>query len=370
MNEILFNGLVGQDRSLNILEKFYNSNRIPHALLFSGPEGVGKHLAAKNFIKLLNSNLQDETKKKIFSQIDQFEEPAIKFICALPRGKGETNSDSPVGKLTKSQIEEISKQIKKKALDPYYRISIPDANNIKINSIRDINKFISLYGNSDDYKAVIISQAHNMNTEAQNALLKNLEEPPSKIIFFLITDQPEKLLETIHSRSWTVNFNPLKDELVEKILEKHYGVEPREARYLALLANGSVSNALRLKDMDIESNIDRVIIILRYSLGRRYATALNEFRLAIEDNNAENFVFLMNLIINWFSDTVRHRSIGKVVYFEKHKETIEKYNLRFANPKNDKIIDSLNKLTNLKDNNISLNVLIMNIIFELAKLSI
>ncbi len=369
MDELLSQGLLGQGKALDTLYHFYRSDRIPHALLFSGPEGVGKHLAAKNFLKLLNSNLSSEKITKIYSQIDSFEEPAVKFVLPLPRGKGETNTDSPVGKLTKTQIEEIASQIHKKAQDPYFRISIPNANTIKINSIRDINKFISLYGNSEEYKAIIISNAHLMNVESQNALLKNLEEPPPKIIFILITDQPNRLLETIRSRSWVVNFLPLGEELVERILEKNYNLEPFEARNLAVLSGGSVTKALQLRELNLEENIDSVITILRYSLGRRYATALKEFNKSVS-NDSEPFLLLLSLILYWFADTVSHKNFGRIKYFAKHSETIQKFNQRFSGTNISEIIDTINNYILLRDKNISLNVLIMNVIFELAKISI
>lgn len=370
MDEILFTGLVGQDRALEILSKFFNSKRIPHALLFSGPEGIGRHLAAQNFLKLLNNNLPNEKKSKIFSQIDNFEEPAVKFVMPLPRGKGETNSDTPTSKLSPGQIEEIVSEIKKKSQDSYHKINVTDANAVKINSIRDIRKFISLYGGDEEYKGIIISDAHLMTVEAQNALLKNLEEPPEKVIFFLITHQIERLLETIISRSWKVDFFPLSDELVEKILIKKYDIEPGEARLLSTLAYGSVTNALRLKEYNLVESMESVITVLRYSLGRKYATAIKEYNKSISNNSSDAFIFILKLILHWFGDAEMQRKLGSVQFFIKHKETLEKFNHRFSKVDISDVLDKLNRYILYRDQNISLNVLMLNVIFDIAKITI
>lgn len=369
MDEILSSGIVGQERALNILSQFYHSNRIPHALLFSGQIGVGKHLAAQNFLKLLNSKLPESKKLKVFSQISNFEEPAVKFVMPLPRGKGETNNDLPTAKLSAAQIEEIASEISKKAKDSYYQIKVSDANAIKINSVRDIRKFTSLYGSGEDNKGIIISDAHLMTTEAQNALLKNLEEPPERIIFILITHQPERLLETIHSRSWKIQFQPIEEDVIRKILTQKYNIEPGEARLLSLFSYGSVSNALFLKNANLEETLDSVITILRYSLARQYATALKEMNTAVS-GNTDSFPFVLKMILHWLSDACLQRKLGEVKYFIKHKETLEKFNSRFGNVDLTPTIDKINKFMLYKDRNISLNVLLLNVIFDIAKITI
>ncbi len=370
MNEILSDGLLGQDRPLEILSNFNNSNRIPHAMLFSGPEGVGRHLAAQNFLKLLNNSLPESKKLKIYSQIENLEEPSVKFIMPLPRGKGESNKDSPTAKLTAGQIEEIASNLKAKGKDTYHKIKISDANAIKISSIRDIRKFITLYGSGEEYKGIIISDAHMMSAEAQNALLKSLEEPPEKIIFFLITNQIDRLLETILSRSWKIDFMPLSDDLLENILTKNYQIEPGRARTLSALAYGSVTNALMMKEIDLDEAFESVITILRYSMGRKYATALKEFNSAVDRSSPESFLLIMKLMLHWFGDAVSQNKYGSIKYFKKYSETIEKFNMRFSDKDLSPVIDAINNYILYLERNISLNVLILNIIFELAKITL
>ena len=138
----------------------------------------------------------------------------------LPRGKSETDQNDPYEKLSDDEIELINSEFQKKSKNLFYKIQIPRANFIKISSIRDIKKFLSLNYDDVKYRVILVSQAHLMNEESQNALLKNLEEPPDGVIFILCTPYPEKLRETIRSRCWKINFQPLENETIAKISDR------------------------------------------------------------------------------------------------------------------------------------------------------
>ena len=98
----LFDDIIGQERAKKILSEFSSASKIPHALLFTGNEGIGKDFTAFRFAQLINSNsLPPEKREKINNLISQITEPYIKYIIPLPRGKNETDSDSPTDKLSK-----------------------------------------------------------------------------------------------------------------------------------------------------------------------------------------------------------------------------------------------------------------------------
>ena len=147
--------------------------------------------------------------EKIIKRIEQLSEPYIKYIIPLPRGKGESDSTSPTEKLTPDEIDLIKEQL-------------PKANNIKISSIRNIKKYLSLDYSEFAQRFIVISDSHLMNEEAQNALLKNLEEPPENVIFILCTSQVSKLRRTITSRCWRINFDPLSEQEISEILKKYF----------------------------------------------------------------------------------------------------------------------------------------------------
>ncbi len=370
MDDILSDGIAGQKRAIKILKKIYESGHIPHALLFVGPKGTGRHKVALNFLKLINNNLPAERKEKIFRAIENYSSPYVKLILPLPRGKGETTDDGPLDKLSASQIEEIREQISLKAENTYHQISISDANSIKINSIRDIRKSISMNIPADEYRAIIISDAHLMTTESQNALLKSLEEPPERNIFILITDLPDRLLETIRSRCWTVDFKPLATDVIQKILQENFNISESISKTLAVLSDGSVTKALELSEYNLDELFDTAITVLRYSMGNRFFTALNAVESALAKYDNKAFFDLMNLILKWIRDTDKYKYLGETDYFVKHSDTIKTFVNKFSDIDVFPTINRIEKLIKALDNNVYLNVITMNIIFELSNLII
>lgn len=359
-----FLGIQGQESALNILTEIYNNKRIPHALLFSGIEGSGKFQTALQFIKLLNSNASAASLKKI----ESLSEPYIKLIMPLPRGKSESNSDLPTSKLTQDVMDEIQLQIKSKIENPFHKISIKSANNIKISSIRQINKIVSLNFDEIPYRAIIISEAHKMSVEAQNAFLKNLEEPPEGIIYILLTDNPDYLLTTIKSRCWELNFSPLKDEELITILESRYNLIREEFIDVIPFAHGSVTNALFLIENDLKEYLNKTILILRYALARKYHTALTEFTEVVGRNSVQTYQIVLDLIIAWFNDSLKQKHDIDKLYFTTYKETLEKFNERFTQANVANVVSKLVEFRNAPSKNVSLNLLVMNVIFEIASI--
>ncbi|MDX1700112.1 MAG: hypothetical protein R3250_05805, partial [Melioribacteraceae bacterium] len=232
----LFLDSQGQKRALNLLSEFHSKNRIPHALLFSGIEGSGKFKTAIQFLKLIN-----EGSDSVLQKIDNLSEPFVKLIMPLPRGKSETNTDDPTSKLTQDTVDDINQQIKLKSQNPYHKITIKNANNIKINSIREINKLVSINFDEIKFRAIILYDAHKMTVEAQNAFLKNLEEPPEGIIYFLITNNPDSLLSTIRSRCWEIEFSPIFENELSEILIENFNLPKDEAKRVVPFSSGSVT---------------------------------------------------------------------------------------------------------------------------------
>ncbi|MCB9250055.1 MAG: hypothetical protein H6613_16675 [Ignavibacteriales bacterium] len=362
MHEI-FADVKGQSSALDILSKIYSSKRIPNALLFSGNEGIGKHFTAIQFLKLLNGNTASVNLK-----ISKLSEPYIKLITPLPRGKNETNSDLPFDKLTSDMAEEINEQYHLKSENPYHQINIKNANNIKINSIREINKIVSLNFDEILYRGIIISDAHKMSIEAQNAFLKNLEEPPEGIIYILISSQPDNLLTTIKSRCWTVNFSPLAENDIAEILNKYFKYSSDSINEILPFAYGSVTNAIFLLENNFEKYLHKTIIILRYSLARKYFTATKEFSELLESNAALVFNMIVDLIIMWFNDTLKMKHGNSDIKFSSYKDTLEKFNQKFDEVDISRTVARLVEIRNSSERNVYLNLTMMNVIFEVASI--
>ncbi len=367
----IFDDIQGQERVKNILSNFNSTSKIPHALLFTGLEGVGKEAIAIRFAQLVYSDLLDgNVKVRVLKLISNLREPYLKYILPLPRGKGETESDGPIDKLSRDEIELLHEELQKKIDNPYYIISLPKANTIKINSIREIKKNLSLDFSDIAYRFIIITSAHYMNEPAQNALLKNLEEPPEGVIFILITSYPERLRETLRSRCWNVNFEPLSLDNIVNILVEKFEVDRKSAELVAPFSGGSVSTALKLFEMDIQLLSEKTISILRYSFGRKYHSAFEEFKTLLADKSAENIQLIIRMIITWLNDLQKRKLNIDHFFFKQHKETLEKFNSKFPDVELKDPVFQIDRLSSYIKNNINVNILTANIIFELSALTV
>ena len=359
--------ITGQDKVVEILNKFVTTEQIPHALLFTGPRNVGQHFAARQFIKeLLRLNLPD---KDYNLKIEKLEEPVLKYVIPLPRGKGETPDDFPFKKLSSNDIDLIKDEIRKKSENSFYEISIESANNIKISSIRDIKKSLSINFDELPYRLILVEDAHLMSKEAQNALLKSLEEPPRGVIFILISDKPEILLSTIKSRCWQIQFSALQDNVLNDILISQFNIDPILIQQVIPFSNGSVYNVFKLLEYGFEDLLETSINILRYSLGRRYNTAIKLFNNLIDKQSKLVVPIILQLFIDWLIDVQKMKVGSGDIHFNKYEDTIQKFISKFDYAQLDEIIFKLTSLRNEMDKNINLNLLILNIIFNIAAIS-
>lgn len=364
-----FNDIEGQHRAKQILSKFNSDSKIPHALLFSGIDGIGKEKTAIRFAQYLNSFvLEGNELERIHNLISNYSEPYVKYIIPLPRAKNETDSDSPTEKLSRIEIELLQEELKRKSENPYYHFTLPKANTIKINSIREIKKFVSLEFSDITYRFIIISSAHLMNEASQNALLKNLEEPPPGVIFILITPYPNRLRETIRSRCWSINFDPLSYDQIANILETNFNIGRVIAEAVAPFSDGSISTALKLIEMDINFISEKTISILRYSFGHKFHSAFEEFSILLKDQAAENIQLIIKMIITWLNDLQKHKLKIDHYFFKDYQETLEKFNAKFPDVELNEVVLRLDRLSSYIKNNVNINLLAANVIFELSLL--
>lgn len=368
MADFLIN-TIAQKKTAEILDRIILSKKIPHAFLFKGPEGVGKEYIAIQFAKrIADYFIEENNKQNIISNIEKFNEPYIKYIFPLPRGKNENDSSGPFEKLTTDDLDIIREQLKIKSTNPFYKISIPKANLIKVNSIRDIKKFLSASFDDIKYRVIIISDAHLMNEESQNSLLKNLEEPPKGVIFILSTAFPERLRETIRSRCWTINFPPLSNSEVIGILKEYFNYSSEECEKVVPFSFGSVSSALELLDNDFEILRERTIKILRYSFARRFQSAFSEFSEITENQDQVQLRLIIKMIITWLNDIHRYKNNLGNYFFSEHLDTLKKFTEKFPDIILDEITHKIDLIGNLLKNNININLAVGSIVTELSSI--
>lgn len=200
-----FNNIIGNEKVKELLNKSIEQNNILHSYLFLGIEGIGKSLFAKQFAKMI--------------------------LCQ--------NDIKPCNKC-KSCIEFENNN------NPDFTMINNDEKVIKIDQIREMNKKITEKPITSNKKVYIINNSHTMTKEAQNSLLKTLEEPPEYAVIILIASNENKLLNTIRSRTIKINFNKLKDKELLEYMAKN-NIEALKNNML-LFADGSIEKVLKIKE--------------------------------------------------------------------------------------------------------------------------
>ena len=231
----------GNKRVASILDS-YLRRRVP-SLLFTGPEGVGKEYTAVLFAKkLLCHNSPpcgpEGDPCESCRKVERLEHPSLHLVYPTPsQGSGEKMEDDAA---------DICTVLEEKRKDIFSRHRFPKKASIRIARARAVIQRANTKPFGGSHNVFIIMDAHAMREEAQNALLKLVEEPPEHSVIIWVTSNPEAILYTIRSRCQQVRFTALKPAAIEQVLTTYYDVDLEAARKAAGLAMGSVRRAVEL----------------------------------------------------------------------------------------------------------------------------
>jgi DNA polymerase-3 subunit delta' len=218
-------GFVGQPAAERAFLDTYQAGRMPHAWIIGGPEGVGKATLAWRVARFLLANPDPRSASVQSAQtlgIDPAS-PAARQIAAL---------SSPDVALLRRQWNEKVKKL---------------YTEIRVDEIRAAMRIFQHAAGSNGWRMAIIDSADELNRNAANALLKMIEEPPTRSLFLLIAHRPGRILPTIRSRCRLLMLEPLSDdEVVQALVGLNLDHPRREIESAAKRAGGSVKDALRL----------------------------------------------------------------------------------------------------------------------------
>jgi len=367
-----WSNVIGQDRVKQILINSILNGKVAHAYLFYGPEGVGKDAMAIEFAKALNCERKkgeacDEC--RTCKSISEFSHPNVKLVFKLPLGRNETKDDSPLDKLDESEIKIIQEQLKLKAQNPYHKITIPRANNIKINSIREIKMEISHSTFIPGWRVIIVSEADAMTEQSANAFLKTLEEPSLKTVIILTTANKDKLLPTIISRCQLVRFSYLSDDEIAKALVERYDLDEARARLIARLANGSFGKAIELLDVAIKDKRIKPVDFLATIASGKIVKLLIEIEKIVTDYERSEIENFLHIILTWFRDALMLK-IGmedKIINLDMI-ERLRRFVANYGEIDYQGAISLVERAISQVEKNVQLNLILINLAIDLSKL--
>jgi DNA polymerase-3 subunit delta' len=315
--------VIGQERVKHLLLAARNAGRLPHAYLFYGEEGVGKDATALEFARVLRCEIgRDEACGSCPSCIRMatLQDPDVRFIIPLPRGLHEKESDEPMERLSEADVANVREQLRLKGENPYHRVSIPRANVIKINSIREIRRQSSLSTSGNGKRMFIISGAEGMNDEAANTLLKTLEEPPGETMLILTTAHREALLPTIVSRCQAIQFDPLTEDQLRDALIERNALDADKASLVARLARGSYTRALELQKEDVIQQRSAVVDFVRKALSRKSADMMDLIEEIADVGDRDDHLRFLELMLSWFRDALVLSHGGTVINLDQQDD--------------------------------------------------
>ena len=284
--------LVGQDEAAAQLESFHRSGRLPHALILSGPRGVGKATLAFRFARWLlargggggglfgiaapAAGLAVDPADAVFRRVAAGGHPDLMTL--------ERTVNEKTGKLR---------------------------DEIVVEDVRAVSGFLRLTPAEGGWRTVVVDSADDLNRNSANALLKVLEEPPRQALLLLVAHAPGRLLPTIRSRCRTVALHSLDDAEVSQLLRRYRPeTDAEEETILVRLAEGSIGRALDLADAG-GAELYREIVGLIASMPKLDVQAVHGLgdRLARTDA-ADDFRTVADLIGWWLARMARGAAKG------------------------------------------------------------
>lgn len=376
-----WNDIIGQHRVKNVLQKAIKENRIANSYCFSGIEGIGKEAIAIEFAKTVNclSPVNEEGEISacgICDSCKQFrflQHPNLTFIYSLPAGKSsDSKSDSSFSKLSEEQIEEIQAQFKLKAKDYYHKIAIANASQIKIASIRELKKSLSLSQMQAGRRVIIVLRADELSKESANSFLKTLEEPNKDVTIILITARQDQILPTILSRCQQIIFQPLSQDELEQLLINKQSVGKTDAKLFACFAQGSYQAALEFLNEDIKKLRKDAVDLLRTALRKRvyrYELASRIDDILASKDKKKYIAVLLHLLV-WLRDASTVSLTGNINFIVNidQKEDIQSFAKNFGSKNLIQAIELIEKSISQVNKNVQNQLIFLNLFLKLRKI--
>ena len=321
--------VINQERIKDALARGIEQQRVAHAYLFYGPDGVGKKAAALAFAQSLQCEKQQHAaceQCNACGKVSRMTHPDVHVLFPFPsdtapRDVGERlkllgeNPYNPVDFIRKPSLADPSKGSNKQSIFTVARIN------------EELRRAMSFKPVEGRYKIAIITNVEVMRQEAANAFLKLLEEPGPATVFILITDRPDKVLPTVLSRCQRLRFDPLLASDIETALMSRLGLDQDKAKTLARMANGSYTRAVELAgNEDLVESRQLVLDFFRFAFVQN-TDKLSDVIDQLGVMGRERLKGIMHLMLSWTRDLMLYSTINddSLLINLDQKESIERF---------------------------------------------
>lgn len=236
---MFFSDIIGQEEAIGNLRSHIRSGDIPHAMIFTGPSGVGKRSTAMAVAAAVNCTEKSGEGDSCghcasCSKVKAGSHPDIHLLMSRDRAE-ESGASGHILTGLESDPRESSDDTKSPRV-------------IRIAVIRDLELYMNRKPMEEGWKIAIIADADQLTVGATGALLKTLEEPPGDSLIILTTASPSRLPDTIRSRCRNIRFTPIPEETASDFLSTKHGMDRERAKMLVHLSQGSIGKALRMEE--------------------------------------------------------------------------------------------------------------------------
>lgn len=273
-----FADIIGNTEATTALRLMVDSDRIPHAILISGPAGIGKMIAARAFISYLNCENRNNGDScgvcPACRRIDAGNDPDIHYVYPVYK------TSSPKRSVSTDYIEQWQRFLKESPyMDPARWIEILEAGNsqpaIYVDEADEIASTAILSSFSDRYKIYLIWLPERMRQDTANKLLKLIEEPYDDTLFICVSNQPSLILPTVASRLRRIDMKPPSPGVISDALQMR-GVSHLTAENAAKLSQGSILKAFSL--LESEGEMIEFSELFKESMRNAFGRKISELR--------------------------------------------------------------------------------------------
>ncbi len=311
---IVFSQVIGQKQAKSVLARSLQSERLSHAYLFIGMDGVGKEALAISFARSIlcdRGPMGDKSSEIIpceicpsCSQTSSFQHPNMRILFPLPKPKP-SGDGSVEENYTAGQQKKISEVLSAKSKDYYSPLTVDGGTEILLDHIRSLRKeftFTSYQGRS---RIVIISQADRLRLQAANGFLKLLEEPPEGTVFILTTSRESKILPTIASRCQALRLPPLPVDTIRDALVSNRGIKEDIAAVSSRLAQGSWRGALKWASGNPATEMSKIVDLFRILLRGDPGEMDTNVDTLTQASSISDLPLILTLMSHWLGDVMR-----------------------------------------------------------------